>query len=92
LSATCGRALLDYRFKISVAYCFCHSLPTQEADKNKDGKISYAEFLATFREQTHAVVQTVEGAEPIAVSTLNNESLVGLDAKIPGGIYDSSLV
>ena len=84
--------MLDYRFKISIDHCFCRPPPTQEADKNKDGKISYAEFLATFREQTHAVVQTVEGAEPMAVSTLNNESLVGLDAKIPGGIHDSSLV
>jgi hypothetical protein len=66
---------------------------TQVADKNKDGKISYAEFLENFREQTVAMVNSVEfdvfGDDDSIDSNDNN--LVGLDAIIPGGKYDKSL-
>ena len=58
-------------------------------DKNKDGKISYQEFLESFRDQTQALADSVdfvmEDSEDLS------ESLVGLDAKIPGGRFDSEL-
>jgi len=62
----------------------------READKNNDGKISYEEFLSFFRSETDALADKV--AHPMHESVHENESqLVGLDAKIPGGRYDSKL-
>jgi Ca2+-binding EF-hand superfamily protein len=61
------------------------------ADKNKDGTISYAEFLDCFREQTFVMAN--RAAEmPVSVSDVSEgNDLVGLDAKIPGGRFDSNL-
>jgi EF hand len=36
--------------------------PVQSADMNRDGKISYEEFLAVFRAQTSAKMMSLEGA------------------------------
>ena len=66
---------------------------TQVADKNKDGKISYAEFLENFREQTAAMVNSVEYdvfCDDDSTDS-NDNNLVGLDAIIPGGKYDKAL-
>ena len=72
---------------------FFVNFTTQAADKNNDGKISYAEFLENFREQTEAMVNSVEydvfGDDDSTESKNNN--LVGLDAIIPGGKYDPTL-
>jgi len=71
----------------------CHFLPTgQAADKNKDGKISFAEFLESFREQTEAMVACVESMEfGVDDDDSVDDTLIGLDAKIPGGKYDTDL-
>jgi EF hand len=60
--------------------------PTQSADKNRDGKISYEEFLAVFRAQTSARLLSLEGAldedvfEDAPVNGVASETtLVGLD-------------
>lgn len=57
------------------------------ADLNKDGKISYQEFLQSFRAQTFKVLEHMDD------STVNDSenNLIGLDAKIPGGRFDSEL-
>lgn len=65
---------------------------TKAADKNKDGKISYAEFLESFREKTNAMIQKLDAEAPAdGSSDTGGESLVGLDAKIPGGRFDVEL-
>jgi hypothetical protein len=59
----------------------------KSADTDQDGQISYKEFLEAFRKETAAM------AENIALVDGENgdAELVGLDAKIPGGRYDSDL-
>ena len=53
--------------------------------------VSYQEFLEAFRSQTFArALQLEEGEE--SVSQLGGDDLLGLDAKIPGGKYDSEVV
>jgi len=61
----------------------------ESTDKNKDGKISYQEFLESFRDQTQALANSVEFV--MEDSEDLSESLLGLDAKIPGGRFDSEL-
>jgi hypothetical protein len=50
--------------------------------------VSYPEFLEMFRKETNSLVQSCVKAE----STMGDdeESLLGIDTKIPGGKYDSS--
>lgn len=60
-----------------------------EIDKDGDGEISYAEFLNMFRQnRTNLFDMIVPG--PTESVHSGDESLVGLDAKIPGGKFDSS--
>lgn len=58
-------------------------------DKDSDGKISYQEFLTAFRSSTFAKTMQIVDIED---STHGNDSdaLLGLDAKIPGGAFDST--
>jgi len=60
-------------------------------DKDGDGQLSYPEFLEMFRKKTNRMVKQVAHLE--STSTMNDDStqLLGLDAKIPGGRYDSTL-
>lgn len=66
-------------------------LATQAADKNKDGRISFQEFLESFREKTEAMAQAVEEMDDASMSSSASGSLMGLDAHIPGGMFDSNL-
>lgn len=59
-------------------------------DADRDGKISYEEFLAAFRAQTATVAHKVAHMETVSSHTADGE-LLGLDAKVPGGRYDSDL-
>jgi hypothetical protein len=58
-------------------------------DEDHDGKISYKEFLTAFRRQTVSAATQVTKLEQL--SSNGSEILIGLDAKIPGGRYDSNL-
>jgi hypothetical protein len=60
----------------------------KSADKNDDGQISYKEFLEAFRKETEAMADNIALVEKPSDS---DEELVGLEAKIPGGRYDSNL-
>ena len=55
----------------------------KSADKNNDGRISFDEFLGAFRSQTDIMANTVARID--TVSSHDDEGLLGLDAKIPGG-------
>mmetsp|Transcript_18327 Transcript_18327/g.24316 ORF Transcript_18327/g.24316 Transcript_18327/m.24316 type:complete len:540 (-) Transcript_18327:290-1909(-) len=57
----------------------------KEVDTNKDGKISFDEFLRGFREKNVSL-----RAEVIADSDSDNSGgrLLGVSAKIPGGVHD----
>ncbi len=57
------------------------------ADLNQDGKITYQEFLESFRAQTFKVLEHVDDSTVID----SDNNLIGLDAKIPGGRFDSEL-
>ncbi|KAG7355131.1 serine/threonine protein kinase [Nitzschia inconspicua] len=61
----------------------------KHADLDNDGQISFAEFLAMFRTQTKKLSLT--DAESFDSKRSDDANLVGLDAKIPGGKYDSDL-
>mmetsp|Transcript_1637 Transcript_1637/g.2346 ORF Transcript_1637/g.2346 Transcript_1637/m.2346 type:complete len:597 (+) Transcript_1637:176-1966(+) len=64
------------------------------ADTDGDNKISYPEFLALFRKQNHALAEEAgndAGSDEFTSSKSFDGSLVGLDAEIPGGRYDSNL-
>ena len=53
--------------------------------------VSYQEFLGAFRSQTFAkALQLDEGNE--SFSQLGGEDLLDLDAKIPGGKFDSEVI
>lgn len=58
-----------------------------EADTDGDGKISYQEFFALFREHTRELANNVGQVDAEELNEQGNE-LVGLDAKIPGGRFD----
>jgi EF-hand domain pair len=65
-----------------------------DADTDKDGKISYPEFLALFRQQTHQMAKDVireAAADTGSEGSEGDDELMGLDAHIPGGLYDSNL-
>lgn len=62
----------------------------KSADKNKDGQISYKEFLEAFRQETAAIAENIAFTEE-STHELGDADLVGLEAKIPGGRYDSGL-
>ena len=61
-----------------------------EADLNQDGRISYKEFLTYFRKQTTQMANTVAHMETQSLHQ-SEVGLLGLDAKIPGGRFDSHL-
>lgn len=61
----------------------------KSADKDEDGKISYKEFLSAFRTQTFAKAMQFEDGDE-SISQIGGDDLVGLDAHIPGGKFDSS--
>lgn len=61
-----------------------------EGDKDNDGKISYEEFLALFRQETKSMVNRMIDTNASSI-TDDERSLIGLDAKIPGGKFDSSV-
>lgn len=61
----------------------------KSCDKDKDGKISYKEFLSAFREQTFVAAKRLSSVEQSEHDT--NSDLVGLDARIPGGRFDSNV-
>jgi len=63
----------------------------KEADMDNDGKISYPEFLKMFRQQTSSLIDQVTRFDSTGTS-VHDGSLVGIDAKIPGGKYDSEIV
>lgn len=66
----------------------------EDADTDKDGRISYSEFLRYFRTNTDAMVQTITDQSLVEGGSTLHESeagYLGLDAKIPGGRYDSNL-
>jgi len=52
-------------------------LNAQATDKNKDGKISFQEFLESFREQTEAMVHAVEFDEE------DSETVTSKDDDLP---------
>ena len=61
-------------------------------DLNGDGKISYSEFLKMFRQKTvDAKKQVLLQTESSSLSANKSDNLLGLDAKIPGGRYDSNI-
>jgi uncharacterized protein YbcV (DUF1398 family) len=62
----------------------------KSADKNDDGQISYKEFLEAFRKETEAMADTIAFSQKPS-SEFGDDELVGLEAKIPGGRYDSDL-
>ena len=48
------------------------------------------EFLSFFREQQHNKANALAGLADDDTSDGNDEGLLGADAKIPGGMYDSA--
>ena len=61
-------------------------------DLNGDGKISYPEFLKMFRQKTvDAKKQVLLQTESSSLGANKSDDLLGLDAKIPGGRYDSNI-
>jgi hypothetical protein len=62
----------------------------KSADVKGDGKISYAEFLEAFRTETEAMADTIGLVRKSSVD-IGDDKLVGLEAKIPGGRFDSDL-
>lgn len=56
----------------------------ESADSNKDGRISYDEFLESFRNQMHLAVRKAALDE----GSIHDANLLGLDAKVPGGKYE----
>lgn len=62
-----------------------------DADENKDGKISYSEFLALFRKQQNVfAIDAQATSHAFSTTSEDEEDLVGLDAIIPGGKFDSA--
>lgn len=61
----------------------------KEADTDKDGQISFQEFLAVFRKEEKRVAHELEVVS-MKNSSINDDSvkLMGLDSVIPGGKYD----
>ncbi|KAL7559058.1 hypothetical protein ACA910_018413 [Epithemia clementina (nom. ined.)] len=62
-----------------------------DADTDGDGRISYPEFLALFRKQTQDRAGELGRLETGLSDAASEKGLMGLDAKIPGGRYDSNL-
>jgi len=61
-----------------------------EIDKDGDGQISYREFLEMFREKRTNYIDTLGPVRMESTMTVDDDNLVGLDAHIPGGKFDSS--
>ncbi|CAB9509994.1 MAP kinase-activated protein kinase 2 (Fragment) [Seminavis robusta] len=62
----------------------------KSVDQDSDGKISYQEFLKAFRSNTFAAALKIDDDESMSPAEAGN--LLGLDAKIPGGKYDSEVI
>jgi hypothetical protein len=56
-------------------------------DENKDGKISYDEFLKAFRQQTSLTANNQRALNESAHFFDNKDALVDRDDRIPGGKY-----
>lgn len=52
--------------------------------------VSYQEFLAMFRKQTSTLVNDLQTLDS-TVSSIDESALVSIDAKIPGGKFDSEV-
>jgi hypothetical protein len=61
-----------------------------EFDSDNDGQLSYKEFLVMFRQRTSKLVQQVAHLDA-STDLEGAENLIGLDAKIPGGRFDSTV-
>jgi hypothetical protein len=61
----------------------------QTSDRNGDGKISYEEFLECFRDRRVQMVKKIEYSRNVESPPPTSDDLLGLDAKIPGGVFDS---
>lgn len=59
----------------------------RSADENKDGKISYKEFLKAFREQSVLSAGKDYDMNDSLID-MSSDDLLGLDAVIPGGRFD----
>jgi hypothetical protein len=53
--------------------------------------VSYQDFLQLFRNKRKALVNEIEAMDTSGDSDSNSAGLVGLDAKIPGGKFDSTI-
>ena len=77
---------LFIQFKLNPGLTFFngHLRPTE---------VSYPEFLAMFRSQASNLVHEIHqiGKLDSSVDSEDSDTLVGLEAKIPGGRYDSNL-
>jgi hypothetical protein len=62
----------------------------KSADVNNKGRISYKEFLEAFRKETEATADNIAYVRRPS-DGIGDDKLVGLEAKIPGGRYDSGL-
>eukprot|EP00537_Pseudo-nitzschia_pungens_P016388 CAMPEP_0172400830 /NCGR_PEP_ID=MMETSP1061-20121228/47757_1 /TAXON_ID=37318 /ORGANISM="Pseudo-nitzschia pungens, Strain cf. pungens" /LENGTH=564 /DNA_ID=CAMNT_0013134251 /DNA_START=305 /DNA_END=1999 /DNA_ORIENTATION=- len=58
----------------------------READDDKNGQVSFDEFLAMFRSQNFNAADMIETYE---TESTDEADLLGIDAVIPGGRYDS---
>jgi hypothetical protein len=60
-----------------------------EFDSDNDGQLSYKEFLVMFRQRTSKLLHQVAHLDSTDLE--GAENLIGLDAKIPGGRFDSTV-
>ena len=59
----------------------------QEADYDRDGKISYADFLRHFRETKYSQISRLTIDEnKVDTDDEDDSDLLGVDADIPGGM------
>jgi len=62
----------------------------READTDHDGQISFQEFLAVFRADQKRLVHEIVDLSTKASITEDSVKLVGVDAVIPGGKFDTN--
>jgi hypothetical protein len=85
-----GHSVLDTRCWIVLGGWSKDGKDDRNSDKNEDGQISYKEFLEAFRQETEAIADNIAFTEE-STHDVGYADLVGLEAKIPGGRYDSDL-
>ena len=66
-----------------------------DGDLNKDGKITYQEFLLSFRENTSIMARSMsllgDENEETNFDSVTDRKLLGLDDEIPGGKHSFDL-